>query len=125
MSATSCTEEQKASDVFQSTINDNNCSNPKELETTQLNTDNSNKIMNSKEDKKTPEMCILEGCKNAAISHPEWDNEYCSVTCCYEHCKTTFHLWLEGNKIAIKKVKLAIDNSDAQPQPMDSEPGNL
>lgn len=32
-------------------------------------------------------MCIAEGCNKIAVSHPEWDNEYCSVNCCYNHCK--------------------------------------
>lgn len=37
-------------------------------------------------------MCIAEGCNKAAVSHPEWDNEYCSVDCCYNHCKYVKYL---------------------------------
>ncbi|XP_025191055.1 TOX high mobility group box family member 4-like [Melanaphis sacchari] len=52
---------------------------------------------------KTQDICIAEGCNNAAIQHPEWDNEYCSVSCTYKHCKATFIAWLENNKTAKAK----------------------
>jgi len=55
---------------------------------------------------KTQEMCITEGCKNKAVLHPEWDNEYCSVNCCYNHCKTTFKTWLTINKTAKLKANM-------------------
>lgn len=44
-------------------------------------------IASTSNDHKTQEMCIAEGCNNKAIPHQEWDNEYCSVNCCYNHCQ--------------------------------------
>ncbi|XP_027850395.1 uncharacterized protein LOC114129765 isoform X1 [Aphis gossypii] len=52
---------------------------------------------------KTQDMCIAEGCNNLAIQHAEWDNEYCSVSCTYKHCKATFKAWLENNKTSKPK----------------------
>lgn len=56
---------------------------------------------------KTPEMCIAEGCNNLAVQHPEWDNEYCSVSCTYIHCKSTFTAWLSNNKTLKPKTTAA------------------
>jgi len=39
---------------------------------------------------KSQDVCIRKGCNNAAVQHPEWDNEYCSVSCTYKHCKYVF-----------------------------------
>ncbi|VVC34986.1 Hypothetical protein CINCED_3A000378 [Cinara cedri] len=36
------------------------------------------------------EICIAEGCNNIPITHPEWDHEYCSIKCCYNHCRYVF-----------------------------------
>lgn len=47
-------------------------------------------VSNVSNEHKTPDMCITAECKNMAISHPEWDNEYCSISCCYNHCKYVF-----------------------------------
>jgi len=38
----------------------------------------------------TQDVCIAKGCNNAAVQHPEWDNEYCSVSCTYKHCKYVY-----------------------------------
>ncbi|KAL5237860.1 hypothetical protein ACI65C_005270 [Semiaphis heraclei] len=66
---------------------------------------------------KTQELCIARGCNNAAIQHPEWDNEYCSVSCTYKHCKETFLVWLDQNKCNKLKPELNADqvNSAATP----------
>lgn len=29
-----------------------------------------------------------------AVSHPEWDNEYCSVNCCYNYCKYVLYFFV-------------------------------
>jgi hypothetical protein len=31
--------------------------------------------------------CIRSGCPNAAISSPDWENEYCSNECVVSHCR--------------------------------------
>ncbi|XP_025408026.1 uncharacterized protein LOC112681900 isoform X2 [Sipha flava] len=49
-------------------------------------------------DSKTQDKCIAEGCQNLAVADSEWDCEYCSISCCYDHCKFTFNAWLESNK---------------------------
>ncbi|KAL4105195.1 hypothetical protein QTP88_020467 [Uroleucon formosanum] len=53
---------------------------------------------------KSQDVCIAEGCNNAAVQHPEWDNEYCSVSCTYKHCKATFLGWLANNRYAKAKA---------------------
>ncbi|XP_015364500.1 PREDICTED: TOX high mobility group box family member 4-A-like [Diuraphis noxia] len=58
-------------------------------------------------DLKSQDVCIAEGCNNAAVQHPEWDNEYCSVSCTYKHCKATFLDWLANNRYAKLKAKQA------------------
>lgn len=35
-------------------------------------------------------MCTRNGCGNIAVSCPDWDDEYCSFDCCYQHCKWVF-----------------------------------
>jgi len=63
---------------------------------------------------KTQDMCIAEGCYNIAIQHAEWDNEYCSVSCTYKHCKATFIAWLENNKTAkAKEVPASVTEVNA------------
>lgn len=67
---------------------------------------------------KSQDVCIAEGCNNAAVQHPEWDNEYCSVSCTYKHCKATFLDWLANNRYAKAKalqVTVAQVNSPVKP----------
>ncbi|XP_050528750.1 uncharacterized protein LOC126898580 isoform X2 [Daktulosphaira vitifoliae] len=92
MSTALCSNEQTNTD-FQSNINDNSHINKSQPNETRLDPKTSNE-----------NMCIHDGCSNAAVVHPEWDNEYCSVQCCYNHCKATFQAWLEANKMTKNKV---------------------
>ncbi|XP_022174361.1 TOX high mobility group box family member 4-like [Myzus persicae] len=69
---------------------------------------------------KSQDVCIAEGCNNAAIQHAEWDNEYCSVSCTYKHCKATFLDWLESNKKA-KAIQIAADQVNAAVKPNEEQ----
>lgn len=41
-------------------------------------------------DPKIQDKCIAEGCQKLAVADSEWDNEYCSINCCYDHCKYVY-----------------------------------
>jgi len=47
-------------------------------------------------------MCIAEGCRELAVTHPEWDNEYCSIICCYNHCKYAYIIF--KTKVSVQTI---------------------
>lgn len=47
-------------------------------------------VSSTPNDPKPQTKCIAQGCQNMAIAHAEWDNEYCCLRCCYNHCKYVY-----------------------------------
>lgn len=47
------------------------------------------------------QQCIRHGCSNQAISHQDWEDEYCSSECVISHCRSVFSNWVQQNNSSV------------------------
>lgn len=54
-------------------------------------------VLQAQQQQQQQQQCIRNGCRNQALTHNDWEDEYCSYTCGVEHCKDIFENWVKSN----------------------------